>query len=410
MTAGRARVGGALGDRRMLWAVVAVVVFLGSWVMLDHSFFAHGQIVDTPFYQAYGLAMRNGQVPYRDFAVEYPPGALPAFLVPTYFGEPTWIVDYQRWFARLMAVCGIGVLLFVLLARPPRHGVVLVAVSPLLAGALILSRFDLWPAALLAASVAAFVRDRHRLAWLALGLAFAVKVYAIVLIPLAIVWTLRRRGRGELVRGGVIWLVAVVAVFAPFAVVAAHGLWESLWGQVSRPIQVESLVASFLTTFGSPNDYVSHRSVAIAGHHGLAVVTTVVELACLVGLWIAFARGAAEPARFVRYAAACVCAFVVLGKVLSPQYLIWLVPLVALVYGRRGVAAALLLAAAMIETQYWFYAPRYRGYVDHHFHAPLVLLRNLILVALLVVLAAPARRKVHAPAPPTSRGRLESAS
>ncbi len=81
------------------------------------------------------------------------------------------------------------------------------------------------------------------------------------------------------------------------------------------------------------------------------------------------------------------------GKVLSPQYLIWLVPLVALVYGRRGVTAALLLAAAMIETQYWFAAPRYRGYVDHDFHAPLVLLRNLILVALLAVLAAPARRR-----------------
>jgi hypothetical protein len=79
--------------------------------------------------------------------------------------------------------------------------------------------------------------------------------------------------------------------------------------------------------------------------------------------------------------------------VLSPQYLIWLVPLVALVYGRRGVTAALLLAAAMIETQYWFAAPRYRGYVDHDFHAPLVLLRNLILVALLAVLAAPARRR-----------------
>ncbi len=402
--------GGALGDRRLLWAAVAVIVFLGSWVMLDHWFFAHGRIVDTPFYQAYGLAMRNGQVPYRDFSVEYPPGALPAFLVPTYFGEPTWIVDYERWFSRLMAVCGVAVLLFVLLARPPRHGVVLVALSPLLAGALILSRFDLWPAALVAASAAAFVRDRHRLGWLMLGLAFAVKVYAVVLVPLAIVWTLRRRGRGELVRGGLIWLVAIAAVFAPFAIVAPHGLWESLWGQVSRPIQVESLVASFLTTFGHPKDYVSHRSVAIAGHHGLEALTTVVELACLVGLWIAFARGPAEPARFVRYAAACVCAFVAFGKVLSPQYLIWLVPLVALVYGRRGVAAAALLATAMIETQYWFAAPRYRGYVEHHFHAPLVLLRNLILVALLVVLAVPARRKAHAPAPPISRGRLESAS
>src|SRR5262249_54409748 len=160
----------------------------------------HGRIVDTPYYQSYGLSMRNGEVPYRDFEVDYPPGALPVFLAPTYVGEPTWIVDYQRWFARLMAVCGLLVLAFVLLARPPTHGVVLVAVSPLLAGALILGRFDLWPAALVAAAVAAFVAGRDRLGWLALALAITAKVYAIVLVPLAIVWTLRRRGRGELGR------------------------------------------------------------------------------------------------------------------------------------------------------------------------------------------------------------------
>ena len=74
----------------------------------------------------------------------------------------------------------------------------------------------------------------------------------------------------------------------------------------------------------------------------------------LVALWIAFARGAADRDRFVRYAAACVCAFVAFGKVLSPQYLIWLVPLVALVSGRRGIAAVALLVAALVATQAWF--------------------------------------------------------
>jgi hypothetical protein len=68
------------------------------------------------------------------------------------------------------------VLAFVLLARPPVHGVVLVAVSPLLAGALILTRYDLWPAAFVAAGVAALVADRHRLGWLGLACAFTAKL------------------------------------------------------------------------------------------------------------------------------------------------------------------------------------------------------------------------------------------
>jgi hypothetical protein len=358
--------------------LLAAVLFLGSWVILDHGFFAHGRIVDTPYYQSYGLSMRNGEVPYRDFAVDYPPGALPAFLLPTYGGTPTWIVDYNRWFARLMAVCGIAML-----------GVVLVALSPLLAGSLILSRFDLFPAALVASAVAAFVADRHRLGWLALALALTVKVYAVVLLPLAVVWTLRRRGRRELSRSVLVALAAVAAVFMPFVVLAPGGLWDSLWGQVSRPLQVESLGAAFLTTFGHPRDAVSHNSIGLVGQGGVATATTTAELGVLIALWVAFARGPAGPDRFLRYAAASVCAFVALGKVLSPQYLLWLVPLVALVRGSRGLAAAALLAVSMLLTQYWFAAPRYAAYGRDFSYAELVLLRDLLLVALLAALALP---------------------
>ena len=110
----------------------------------------------------------------------------------------------------------------------------------------------------------------------------------------------------------------------------------------------------------------------------------------LIALWVAFARGPATVVRFLRYAAACVCAFIVCGKVLSPQYLLWLVPLVPLVRGRRGLAATALLTAALVLTQVWF-PQRYFAYaLDFHL-AGVVLLRDLVLVALLAVLAWPAR-------------------
>jgi len=114
-----------------------------------------------------------------------------------------------------MAACGLLCLVFVMLARPPTRAVVFVALSPLLVGSIVLSRFDLWPAALVAGAVAAFIRDRHRLGWAALGAAFAAKLFAFVLLPLAVVWTLRRRGPSELRRGLAVWAFVVAAAFGP---------------------------------------------------------------------------------------------------------------------------------------------------------------------------------------------------
>ena len=89
--------------------------------------------------------------------------------------------------------------------------------------------------------------------------------------------------------------------------------------------------------------------------------------------------------------AACVCAFVAFGKILSPQFLIWLVPVVALVHGRRGIAAAALFAAAAVNTLFWFPGRYFTDYVYVPHLAWLVLVRNLTLVAAFAVLAVPAR-------------------
>jgi hypothetical protein len=80
--------------------------------------------------------------------------------------------------------------------------------------------------------------------------------------------------------------------------------------------------------------------------------------------------------------------------VLSPQFLIWLVPLVPLVRGLRGIAACVLLAAALIMTQVYF-PQRYWEYIFHLHLAWVVLVRNLLLVALLVTVSLPERARVR---------------
>ena len=83
----------------------------------------------------------------------------------------------------------------------------------------------------------------------------------------------------------------------------------------------------------------SHGSQNISGHGAVAAFFACCSSPTLVALWIAFARGPATGDRLVRYSAAAVCAFIAFGKVLSPQFLLWLIPLVPLVRGRRGLAA-----------------------------------------------------------------------
>ena len=72
---------------------------------------------------------------------------------------------------------------------------------------------------------------------------------------------------------------------------------------------------------------------------------------------------------------------------LSPQFLIWLVPAVPLVAGLRGLRASTLLVGALVLTQLWF-PLRYWDLVRELDLLPsvLVLARDLVLVALLVVL------------------------
>ena len=360
-------------------AAAACGLFLFCWGLVHLDLWSRHQIVDWPTYERYGDAiLHQGLVPYRDFAVEYPPGALLMFLLPVAFG------DYASAFAWQMAACGVALVAVVAAIRVEAS--FYVALAPVLTGSLILSRFDLWPALLTVSALAALLYERHRLAWGFLGAAFAAKLWPFVVVPLALVRSYRA-GRARAVLVGI--AVAAIA-FVPFAVLAPRGVWHSLSGQGSRPLQIESLGASLFTTFGHPHVITTHGSQNLAGHGAVGAVLALAQAGALVALWVAFARGPATDARLLRYTAACVCAFVALGKVLSPQFLIWLIPLVPLVRGRRGLLATAILTTALLLTQVWF-PGKYFDYVDFFHDAGVVLARNLTLVALLVVLAWPDR-------------------
>ena len=388
-----------------LAALAAALLFLGSWTALHHGVYDDEEIVDIPVYETYGNAIERGSIPYRDFRLEYPPGALPVFALPALTSEDGNEAAFRADFERLLAACGVAAVLLaaVLLAglNATRVRVVAalgaVALFPLLLGNVILTRFDLWPAALVLAALAALVWRRDRLGFGLLGLAVAAKLYPAALVPLALSYVWRRRGRREALVCLAISAGVVALAFLPFLVLAPDGVAYSFGRQLGRPLQIESLGSSFFLAahhlFGLDLEMRSgHGSQNLDGV-GPAVAGILLSLAQLAVLaWIWLRRpGTAE--ELVRWSAAALVAFVALGKVLSPQFLIWLAPVVPLVAGRRGLRASVLLAVALVLTQLWF---PYR-YWDLALEfdgaaSALVLVRDLVLVALLAVLVRDSRR------------------
>jgi len=392
-------------------AFAAIALFVVSWTLLHVGFYKHKQLIDTPVYQRYGNAIADGKVPYRDFKVEYPPGALPVFALPG-LAEPGRnqhvSTGFRRSFETLMWLCGAAALaaMAVILRTLRRSAenvwvaLCFAAIAPLLLGSVILSRFDLLPAALVTGALAALVSGRLRLGHALLGLGVAAKLYPAVFVPLGVAFAWKRAGRREALTCLAFALGVVAAVFAPFVILAPGGVWHSLSVQLTRPLQVESLGSALLLVshhvFGlGLTGETSHGSQNLAGHASdwLAVISTVLQAGVLIWIWAAFARGRGDAEALVRSTAAALCAFIAFGKVLSPQFMIWLIPVVPLVRGRRGVGASALVGVALVLTQIWFPFRYFRLSLDFEAGLSGVLLaRDLTLVALVAVLVVSLRR------------------
>jgi hypothetical protein len=371
---------------------------------------AFGPVADalfvTPFWSD-GVAVAHGALPYRDFPLEYPPLSLPVFVLPAYlpFGG-TSLAHYRLGFEVVVTAIGMATLPIVvaIVARlGGRHTDVLVAagavaVSPLVVGPLAVSRYDLWPALLAAGAVAALLWDHHRLGFALLALGVLAKLYPALLAPIFVAWTWCRAGRGEALIATAILVGVVAAGLLPFVAIAPDGALASITRSVARPLQVETLGATILIGLHDlvglplgPTTY-DFESFNLDGSlpSAVAAAQTVVLGAFLAAIWFAAARQPLSARRFVLACAAVICAFVAFGKVLSPQYVLWLIPAVAILgpldrVGGRALAGLLIVLALTSS----YYPAAYAGFISGFelSAAVRVLARNAALVLLAGYLA-----------------------
>jgi hypothetical protein len=367
-------------------------------VVPDGGLFRAERYRDVHLYGIYADRFFRGELPYRDVFVEYPPGAFAVFLPPAVLPGGA----YNFAFKSLMALCGLAAMLAVAVAlvrlgargRRLYGAVCLFALSPLAVGPISLNTYDLWPAALTAGALAALLGRRELLACGLLGLAVTAKLYPLVLLPPVVVYVWLTAGRRRALTGLGVLAAAVLAVVLPFAVLAPDGLWDSFHAQSARGLQIESLGASVLLAahrLGLYDATVVHGSTEAASRDlagslpdALATVTSLLQIAAVALVWAVFVRRRPSPERLVLAAAAAVAAFLVFNRFISPQYLVWLIPLVLLVPGSAGLEAAGLLAGSLALGQIWFF--HYRDVFALEGVVWLVVARDAVLLALYALL------------------------
>jgi uncharacterized membrane protein len=369
----------------------------------------NGGISDLGGYQLAATSIAHGEWPYRDFFLEYPPVAAGIFVVAGWIGGLS-----NSGFLHGMAI---EMLLFAWLAQAcaarlaPKGREQLVAwsfvVLPLLMGTLVRERFDVAPAAVCITAVLALARGHHKAAFALLGGGIALKLFPAVLVPACFAWLLARGLRREAWVGGAIAIAVALAICTPFYAMSPHGFTAQFRFHLDRPVQIESTPASVLYAIGGATvDGVDEhpdrfRSQGLVGGDArtVKVLFEALELASYVlliaALWLAAkaVRGNDRDELDVLLLAVtgALLTFIALGKVFSPQYMIWLAPLTALAWVRGQRQVASMITAAFVLT--WAYYPHH--YTDvvvhtagHHAAIVTVGLRNLLLVGALGLVIA----------------------
>jgi uncharacterized membrane protein len=363
-----------------------------SWASReDRSVWTSMCYSDVPFlYRERGFA--DGEIAYLDRPLEYPvltgavmqgsayvAQALQSVVDPDPEDRP--LAEGVRFYeltALLMGVAALVVVVATARTVPRRPwDAMLVAASPLLLLSATIN-WDLLAVAMTSVAILAWTRERSAWAGVLIGLGAAAKLYPVLLLSPMLLVAMRATDRAAaLARFGVTAGTAVVAWLAvnlPVAMLARDG-WASFFEfNADRGAEFGSIwyaLEIFDDSFGLPlfGGQDINRLVVGAG-------------LILLGLIVVVAVVAPEPARLAQLAFLAVAAFIVINKVWSPQYTLWLLPLAVLARPRWRDLLVWQAAEVGYFLAVWLYLAGFYGdsIISSEVYAVSILLRVAALV------------------------------
>jgi uncharacterized membrane protein len=362
---------------------------------------------DIRLFFDYSSEIVNGLLPYQDFTVEYPPMALAFFTLPRLFASS--LSTYHIAFViEILIFDVLGIIILAKLSQrlglKPVENLTIYTVILLAIGPIMVYRYDIIPAVIVLQSLYFFSRQKYGFAWVLLAVGVMTKVYPLVIAPVFLLYQVSQRHYRKAV-WGVVTFAAVLAVFIIAGLLLSpQGFWNSFSLQLQRGLHADSTYSSLLLlgkTLGlvqaniqivEPTPLSVDVVSPLAGT--LARIAQFVVIAALASLyWLYFRRAKSthglpgytdqrKMLSLIKYSFLCVLVFMLTSNVLSPQFLIWLLPVIPIVTHRWRYAPWLLFTIACILT-YYLFPTHYNDFAHDKSGVVYILLgRNLLLIAL----------------------------
>jgi uncharacterized membrane protein len=359
----------------------------GQWTgNLQYTHACYSDVV--PLWSAEGLDV--GAVPYRDHAVEYPVltggfmwfSAILTHIVHAVI-TASWVEIFGAVTCLLLAICGLAAIAGTVGAAGRRpYDAAIFALSPLLVFHAY-SNWDLLAMAFASCALWAWSRQRPIATGILIGLGTAAKLYPVFLLVALAILAIRTRRYRELTWCTLAAIAIWCAVNLPVRFAYFSGWWKFYQFSTDRPTEASTFwaMANYLRTIGFfGNGYAPSwvpPGIAVALVFLIAMAAVV-----FVGLW------APTRPRLGQLAFLVVLAFLLTTKVWSPQYSLWLVPLLALARPRWRMNLVWQFSeiAVWIATLLWLLGFNDSNHgLDYGWLMITLLIRDALLIALAVL-------------------------
>jgi uncharacterized membrane protein len=382
------------GWQLALFILVHILIF----ALLFQDFYKI-QYSATGLYFDFASSVLEGNVPYRDFDLEYPPLSLLFFVLPGLIASnyTDFAILYQ---IEVLVFSLIGAYLIYDIARrigeAPWKLLAIYTLSILAVGPIIGQQYDIFPAVMVLAALYFFWLGKHKVSWALLALGTLTKVYPVVIAPIFLIYYLRNRQYREIRNGVLVFAVISLVVALPFLILGSDSILSMVSYHSERGIQIESTYASLLLvadklglmTVELVFDFGSWNLDSFAANVLAGLSTWILLIFLLLSYWFIYKQvrlGEDPHTRSGLFSLLVIGVTLITSKVFSPQYLIWLVPLIPLVFNRWRYPVLITFVAIGLLT-YIIFPHNYAALLELDTGVIGVLvLRNVLIVFLMAL-------------------------